>query len=66
MMRVRTRAGDGADTIRDFFVDAPEDKICLAGTDLNARREAREENPERMIGRALTLDEAGALLDRLA
>jgi hypothetical protein len=47
-------------------VDAPEDKICLAGTDLNARREAREETPKRMIGRALTLDEAGALLDRLA
>ena len=28
------------------FVDAPEDKTCLAGTDLNARREAREENPQ--------------------
>ena len=28
--------GDGADTIADFFVGAPEDKIWFAGTDLHS------------------------------
>ena len=28
--------GDGADTIADFFVGAPEDRIWFAGTDLHS------------------------------